>query len=120
MTTLMQDVYTAISALAPTRQDFAWVAINTTEPPVYPYVVFHRIVSTSNNSLQGPSDLQNTRLQVDVFDRTYTNAAALAQQVSAALLAAFPAASPISSFDVYEDVVKAHRVSADFSIWATN
>lgn len=120
MSTLMQDIGAVLAALQPARKDFAWVAINTAEPPVYPYVIYQRIVSTFNNSLSGPSDLQNTRLQVDVFGRGYTAAAALAQQIGAAMLEAFPTAIPLSSFDVYEDAVKAHRISTDFSIWSTN
>lgn len=118
MTTLVQDINAALVALVPAGG--VWNAVNTAEPAVFPYVVFLRVISTSNNSLGGPSDLQNTRIQVDVIDRQYSSAAGLARQVQAALLAAFATCIPLSSFDVYEDAIKAFRVSADFSIWATN
>lgn len=121
MTTLVQDINAALLTLAPAGG--VWNAINTAEPgdaATVPYIVFLRVVSTTNNTLSGPSALQNTRVQVDVFDRTYSSAAALAQSVQTALLAAFPACVQISSFDVYEDAVKAYRISADFSIWSTN
>lgn len=117
-TTLVQDIYTALAALAPTGG--VHVSINESESGVFPYIVFQRIVSSENVSLGGPSNLQNTRVQVDVFHRQYSAAASLAALVRAALLAAFPTCVPLTSFDVYEDPVKAHRVSADFSIWSTN
>lgn len=122
VTTLVQDLNSALAALAPAGG--AWNSVNTAEAPVYPYVIFQRIVSTDNNTLSGPSDLQNTRVQIDVIGRSYGDTDALAKQVRAALIAAFStfprACVPISSFDVYEDAVKAFRVSADYSIWATN
>lgn len=118
MTTLVQDIDAALLALAPAGG--VWNAINTRGALTFPYVVYLRIVSTVNNNLSGPSNLQNTRVQIDVFDRTYSNAAALAEQVQAAMGAAFPTCIQVSSFDVYEDPIKAFRISADFSVWTTN
>ena len=121
MTTLVQDIDAALAALAPAGG--VWNGANTREPAgaaVVPYIIFLRIVSTVNNSLSGPSNLQNTRVQIDVLDRTYSSAAALAEQVAVAIATAFPQSVQVSSFDTYESVVKAHRVSSDFSIWSTN
>lgn len=121
MTTLVQDINTALLALAPAGG--VWNGANTSEPAaaaVCPYIIFLRIVSTANNSLSGASNLQNTRVQIDVLDRTYSSAAALAELVQAAIAAAFPQSIQVSSFDAYEDLVKAYRVSADYSIWSTN
>jgi hypothetical protein len=118
VTTLVQDIVSALSALAPAGG--VWNAVNTAEPAVYPYCVFTRIVSTTNNSFSGASNLQNTRVQVDFYDRSYRSASALSVSASAAIAAAFPTSVQISSFDAYEDAVKAFRVSADYSIWATN
>lgn len=118
MTTFVQDLVTALNTTSPAGG--VWNAINTAEPAVFPYLVFLRVVSTTNNALGGPSDLQNTRVQIDVFDRSYSGADTLARQAKAVLLSAFPAAVELSGFDVYEDAVKAFRISADFSIWATN
>jgi hypothetical protein len=116
--TLVQDFFAALSTLAPAGG--IWNMVNTAEAPVYEYIVFQRIVSTENNSLGGPSNLQNTRFQVDVIGRNYGAAAAIGADVRTALLAAFPSCVPLSGFDGYEDAVKAYRVSADYSIWATN
>ena len=119
MTTLVEEINAALSALAPAGG--VWVMVNTAESGAFPYIVFQRIVSTTNASLGGPSNVQNTRVQVDVFDRQYRNAASLAAQVQASLLATFSSypksCVPISAFDGYEEAIKAYRVSADFSIW---
>ena len=122
MTTLLQDIQAALVAIAPAGRssNFSWNSVNTAEPPVYPYVIFQRVVSTDNNTLAGPTNLQNTHVQIDVIDRTASGADALAKQVRAAMLAAFADCTPLTGFDVYEDAIKAFRVSADYSIWATN
>jgi hypothetical protein len=126
VSTLLQDIQAALVALAPNGRsaNFAWNMVNTAEPAVYPYVIFQRVISTDNNTLSGPTSLQNTRIQVDVIDRQAGAADALATQVRTALLAAFStfpqACVPLTTFDAYEDAVKAFRVSADYSIWATN
>lgn len=122
MTTLVQDINAALVALAPAGG--VHISVNEAETGVFPYITFFRVISPKNVSLAGPSDTQSTRIQVDVFDRQYSNASALADQVEAALLAAFStypnACVPLSSWDGYESPIKAHRVSADFSIWAKN
>lgn len=122
MTTLVQDVNAALEELAPAGG--VWNSINTAEPPIFPFIVFQRIVSVVNNSLDGPSDLQNTRLQFDTFDRIYSNAAALAGLVELKLIERFStypnSCIQLSSSGIYEGAIKAHRVSADYSICSTN
>ena len=68
MTTLIQDVQALLSGLSPAGG--VWYAINTTEPPAYPYIVWQRIVSVANVSLGGPSNRQNTRIQIDIVARS--------------------------------------------------
>jgi hypothetical protein len=84
-----------------------------------PYLVYQRVVSLTNNDLQGPSDLQNTRVQIDAYARTYAHAQALAQAVRAAMRAAPFTNVQISEQDFFEMDVRLHRVSLDFSIWST-
>ncbi len=84
-----------------------------------PFIVYQRITSLTNNNLLGPSDLQNTRVQIDVYDKTYAGV----QQIAAALRAAMQSAPftnlQISELDLYEVDVRLHRVSFDYSIWST-
>ena len=85
---------------------------------VPPYIVYQRVVSVIHNSLQGPSDLQNTRVQIDVYAKTYGGAQQLASAVSQAMQAAPFINLQISDQDFYEMEVRLHRVSLDYSIWA--
>ena len=115
--TLIENVQQLLLTLEPAGG--VWYGVNTTEPPVYPYIVHTRIVSTANATLQGPSDLQNTRVQVDVVARTIAEADALQKRL-ADLMATWSVANvPLSSVDLYEEAVKAWRISSDWSIWAT-
>ena len=121
MTTLVEDITEALEALTPAGG--VWYGANTAENAAVatvPYIIFLRVVSVVNNSLSGRSDLQKTRVQIDVLDRTYSRAQALAGQVVAAIASAFPQSTQLSVSDTYEPVVKAYRISSDFSIWATN
>lgn len=117
MTTLIEDLQTL---LAPLASGGSWYGVNTTEPPVYPFIVFNRVVSTPNVSLDGPSDLQNTRVQIDIYSRQISEAASIEAALEAAMVAWPVTNVPLSSMDMYEDTVRAFRVSKDYSVWARN
>ena len=118
MATLTEQLQSTLSPLA---AGGSWYGINTTEPPVYPYIIFNRIVSSTNNTLSGPSNLQNTRVQVDVFSLRQSDASAIELAVEQAMTAATAFGSiQISQQDTYEAEVKAFRCSADFSVWSVN
>lgn len=84
-----------------------------------PYIVYQRVVSLTNNNLQGPSDLQNTRMQIDVYAKTYGAAQGLAADVRTAMQAASFTNVELSEQDFYELEARLHRVSLDYSIWST-
>ena len=118
MATLIEQLQSTLSPLA---AGGCWYAINTAEPPVYPYIVFMRIVSTTNVALGGPSNLQNTRFQVDVYSRQISEASSVELAVEQAMNAATLFSSvQISQQDTYESEVKAYRCSADFSVFSVN
>ena len=118
MTTLVQDLKTLLATLAPAGG--VWYQINTTEPPVYPYIVFQRVTSTPNVSFDGPSDLQNTRFQIDIFSQSVSESVAIETALEAAMFAWSVSNVPLSSQDLYESEVRARRVMKDYSVWATN
>lgn len=118
MSTLIEDVGAVLATAAPAGG--IWYGVNTLEQAQYPYVVYTRIVSSTNNTLAGPTDLQNTRIQVDVFGLTIAETSVLEAAVEAAMAAAPFASIQLSQQDSYESAVKAFRCSADFSVWATN
>lgn len=117
MTTLIEDVQAVLNPLAAGGASYG---ANTAEPPVYPYIVWQRIVSTSNNTLAGPSDMQNTRIQIDIYALKVSDMSALELAVEAAMLAAAFKNIPLSSQDMFEPAVRAYRCSKDYSVWSTN
>ena len=64
------------AALAGIAAGGAWNlrAAQNTSPP---YIAWQRVISTTNNSLRGASDVQNTRVQIDAYATSYTAADAL-------------------------------------------
>lgn len=95
----------------------AWYGVNTSQPLVAPFITMQRIASASNVTLLGPSDLQSTRMQIDVFSETIKEADAYMKAVDAALSAVFGAAAvPGVSQDLYEAPVKLWRITKDFTV----
>lgn len=117
MTTLIEDLQALLNPLA---AGGAHYAVNQAEPPTYPYIVFLRVVSTSSVSVLGPTDLQNTRVQVDLISQSVSGLAALQNSVEAAFASWSVTNVPISSQDIFEADVLAHRCILDYSIWAKN
>lgn len=117
MTTLIEDLR---ALLQPLVAGGAWPVVNEQQPPVYPYIVFTRITSPFNVTLSGPSDLQNTRVQIDIFARRITEANAIAEAVDAAMVTWNHQNVPLDSRDSFEDPVRAYRITRDYSVWATN
>lgn len=119
MTVLVEDVYTLLSTLAPAGG--VWPMVNSAGAPAYPYIVFQRVVSVDNVALGGRSVMQNTRLQIDVYALSYLQADALATAIDSAFASwALWQNVPIAQQDLYEDSVKAFRISRDYSVWSTN
>ena len=116
-TTIVQDIQ---AILDPLVTGGSWYGANTREPPVYPFIVWSRIVSVPNVSLTGPSDQQNTRIQIDIFSLTVQECLSLEVAVEAAFAATSIVNVPISSGDSYEDAVRAYRCTKDYSVWSTN
>ena len=114
-TTVIEDLYALLQPLA---TGGAWYEVDTTQAPVYPFVRFARITTTPNVTLDGPSDLQNTRFQIDVFSRQVSEASAIAQAIDDALLTWGVPNVLQSAVDGYEPEVRAFRVTQDISAWA--
>jgi hypothetical protein len=114
----IEQLQVVLATLAPAGGVF--YGVNTAQPPVYPFIVWQRVVSNANAVLQGPTDLQNTRVQVDIYSRSLQQAAQLETALEAAMAAWSVQNVPISSVDVYEEEVRAYRITKDYSIWSTN
>ena len=112
---LIQAVVTALQG-AFGSSVFAQVAPDQTAGP---YAVFTRVSTTPGTTLESGSPLRNTRLQVDVYSKTYAEVISLSAQAETAILAlAYPiGAIAISASDDFEPDVKLHRIINEFSIW---
>lgn len=115
---LIEDVGALLAALAPAGG--VWYAAKTKQEAVYPYIVFQRVISVANVTLGGPSNLQNTRLQIDLYGDTLSALVALETALEAAMAAWAVQNVPLTSQDLYEEEVGLYRISKDFSIWSTS
>ena len=114
MTTLDESIQALLLPLATggAHQD---VAIQGT---IAPYIVWLNVVSPTNNTLSGASNVQNTRLQVDC----YAPSAAARKTLSDAVIAAMATASfknvQITEQSNFETDTKLFRKVLEFSIWS--
>jgi len=112
---VIQEQLQAVLAPLVAGASFPNLAAQNAAPP---YIVYQRVVSMTHNNLLAPSDLQNTRVQIDAYAKTYAGV----QQLAAAIRTAMQAASftnlQISEQDFYELDARVHRVSLDYSIWS--
>lgn len=118
MTTLIQDVQTLLAALAPAGG--VSYGLNTASPTTYPYIVWRRIASAPNVSLRGPSLLQNTRLQIDIYSRTVSEVTAIETALEATFAAWSVQNAPLLSSDLVDPDTRAFRVIKEYSVWSTN
>ena len=116
MTTTVEQLQ---AALLPCASGGAYQDI-AIQGAVAPYIVWTQIVSTTNNTLAGATNMQNMRIQIDVWAKT----PAIRQTVVAAVVAAMAAAPfanlQISTQNLYESETKLFRTILDFSVWSAN
>jgi len=118
---IQELVYTALAPLVASAV-YPGVAPDGTLPP---YIVYSRVSSVPENTLDPTQPIQQTRLQVDVYGATYVAAQQLAAAVTAAMLGLNTAAGPptgvsvvqVLELDQYEGDIKYHRVIQDYSLW---
>jgi len=110
---IQEAVFTALTSLVAGR-----VHPNVApDSVVAPYIVYARVASAPETTLANGQPIQQTRLQVDVYDKTYAGVQTLAGQAITALTSAPVSAVQLLEQDQYEPDVKLHRVILDFSIW---
>lgn len=117
MTTLVESIQ---AVLDPLVSGHAWYQVNTAQPQVLPYIVFGRIPSPAHVTLQGPSQLQNTRLQIDAYSRSVQELIALGDSIETAMVSAGFTNVPLSSRDLYEPDTKLYRTCYEYSVWSAN
>lgn len=114
MATLIEDLQ---AVLAPLAAGGAHYAINETEPPATPYIVFQVVASGINAGLQGRSDMQSTRVQIDVYSPRIDEVQALWSAIDAAMEASPMENVMLSWLDTYDTGVGCYRRITDYLVW---
>jgi hypothetical protein len=113
------SLQTALQAvLAPLATGGAWNQ-RAAQGTVAPYIVWARVVSTTNNSLAGASNVQNTRVQIDAYAFDYLAVDAIATAIESAIAGSGISSIKLTEQDFFEDDTKLYRISQDFSLWST-
>lgn len=117
---LSSDV--AVSALVLASGIYRIHPVLLPQDSLYPAISYQAVGNNPVNHLQGESDLQNDRIQVDCWAATNDGAHGLASAVKNAMAGSannFKAVR-LSRIDFpYDHDAKVHRVSFDFSVWYT-
>jgi hypothetical protein len=111
MTTIQEQLR---AYLGPVASIYPIIAPQGSLPP---YVTYQRVGSTVNNVLSGPPSIDQTRMQIDVWDTSYQGAQTLAAQIKTRMQAWPVQNILIGDYDLYEAPVKTFRVLMEFSIW---
>lgn len=117
--TLLEQIHTTLNPLAAGK---AWYSVNeaqasSTEDP-YPFIVVQRVGSEPNVGMNGPSELQNTRIQIDIHALSILQADALKRSVEATMRVWTLQNVPLSSVDLFDEAARVHRIVLDYSIWS--
>jgi hypothetical protein len=117
MTTPAESLFTALTGLA---SGGVWAGV-AAEGTVAPYIVYQNIANPTRNTLNGASNLQNNRTQIDCFATSYSAAATLARAIDTTLAAVGSMYIKINDQGpMYEPDTKLYRVLLEYSIWATD
>ncbi len=84
----------------------------------FPVITYTRISGGKQNDLFGYSNLENPRIQIDCWAKTYKEVKTIANNVHDVMYAVTTFyAIQISDMDLYDHEVELYRESMDFSIW---
>ncbi len=129
----LQTLLTSDGNFAAKFDDRAY-PVQAPDAPTYPYCVIHRVGGAPQYDMQGPINLGNPRIQIDVFDLTMEKLL-LAKEVVKGILSGFHGAVDssgecvidscfnIADFDLNETSTeragpRVKRRILEFSIWA--
>lgn len=86
-------------------------------PPVLPALVYQRVADAPQFGVDGYHNLEQVRVQLSCWDKTYAGAKTLAAATRAAMAAAPLYGIFLMDLDDYDSETKLYRVLQDFSIW---
>lgn len=113
--TIETSVHTALSSLAGGKV-YPLVA---PEKVAAPFIVYSRIASTPENTLDGGSTIDLVRIQVDTYASTYSACKSLADSVRVQMESGVVKSTMQTDQDLFEPDLKLYRISQDYYVWQT-
>lgn len=104
--------------LAPLVSGRCYPIINTSDIVQLPYITYQVISNVPTVSLDGPSGLENRRIQIDAFAFSYGAMKALETSIKKTMAGSTIVNVPLLSMEQYEEDALAYRATLDFSIWS--
>jgi len=111
--TIEQTIFTALSSLANSRV----YPLIAPEKVAMPYIVYTKVASVPENTLDGGATIDLVRMQIDIYESNYSLAKSLADSVRLELEGLSIKATMQSEFDFFETDLHIYRVSQDYLIW---
>ncbi|MBF0185465.1 MAG: DUF3168 domain-containing protein [Magnetococcales bacterium] len=82
-----------------------------------PFITYFRVSSVPITNLDGTASLVNTRIQFDLYDKTYSGVVDAAKALDDAIADSDLKAVMQLSQDLFEPETREHRVIVDYSFW---
>jgi hypothetical protein len=108
-----EDVFNALKGLVSNR----CYPLLMPQNPSYPSIIYTRISSTPENTLNGGATIDLVRFQIDSYAETYSAARTLAASVRTAMEAAAFKGLLQTDQDFLEPDVTVYRVTQDYYVW---
>ena len=87
------------------------------DSPVAPFIIYQNITNSPENTLSDGIPINNTRMQIDAYAKTYADVKILAASIQSTMQSASFTNILSTNQDLYEQEVKLYRVQMDYSIW---
>lgn len=118
--TLIEQLVTAVAVLATkgTWYSVSEAELSSTDGDRFPFLTVQRVANAPNVGLGGASDLQNTRVQIDIHARHMSEIVSLQQQVQQIMDVWSLQNVPLSQLDLFEEATRTYRCVMDYSIWS--
>lgn len=116
---LEEQIHAVLTGTSPYATDAGLrvYALLADQGSAFPRVTYQRISNVPTTDFQGRSNLDQVRVQVDSWGKSYGEVKALAQQVRDAMEAAEFKALLTNDFDDYEPETRLFRVRQDYRCW---
>ncbi len=108
-----EDIFNALKGLVSNR----CYPLLMPENPSYTSIIYTRISSTPENTLNGGATIDLVRFQIDSYAETYSAARTLAASVRTAMEAAAFKGLLQTDEDFFEPDVTIYRVTQDYYVW---